>query len=81
MRALKFKVSIGPGEQVVIDLPHDTRGQQAEVIVLLDSEPQTSDASAERVAAWLATIRGDGPFRSREAIDREIAEERASWGD
>lgn len=77
MKALKYQVRIGRDHRVVLDVPAETPEGMAEVIVLVSENP----AHPDDFGAFLAELRRTSPQRTKEDIDREVAEERASWGD
>lgn len=79
VRAIKLSATIGGDRTVVLKLPGDVPEGSAEVIVLVPDEPATDVEGLLRVAAeW----REKHPRRrTKEEIDRYLAEERASWND
>lgn len=81
MWAHKTRVHVTPNQPLQVALPADVPEGEAEVIVLM-TEPTGRQPGAagtlREFTDWLATQPGSG--RSKEAIDRYLAEERASWG-
>ena len=80
MEAYKLKVAIP--EDRVLKLPDDVPTGPAEIIVLSEpavTRPTDVEALLRIGDEWRA--RHPDRLRSKEEIDRYIAEERASWGD
>lgn len=79
MRAYRLKTRLESGKPLVVELPPDAPPGQVEVIVLLADAPASPMlfASMAEFNAWLRQQPPSG--RSRAEIDRDIAEERASW--
>jgi hypothetical protein len=81
MNAIKLQVVVPESRELKITLPPEILPGPAEVIVLVpEQKPQESnlDAILSLVEKW----RKEHPsHRSKEEIDRYLAEERASWGD
>lgn len=96
MHAYKLTVTVPASGHVELDLPADFRGAEAEVIVLhertapavvverLSTSPDepahTSNADA-LLALSKEWSKAPLPARTREEVDREIEEQRNSWGD
>jgi hypothetical protein len=84
MQAYKLAVTIS--EHRTVQLPLDVPAGPAEVIVLLSSPPTSSAGEDsprnEALFRFLETMQKvDQPRRSKEEIDAELAEERATWED
>ena len=80
MWAHKTKVHVIPNQPLQLTLPSDIPEGEAEVIILVTepaAQPLGTLATLRAFTDWLATQPGSG--RSKEEIDRYIAEERASW--
>ena len=80
MLAFKFETSVTQDHRVAFVLPADFPEGGAEIIVL--AKPGVETPSGETlldVLDWLKTQPPTG--RTKEEIDAEIAQERASWGD
>jgi hypothetical protein len=80
MEAYKLKVAIP--EDRVLKLPDDVPTGPVEIIVLSEpavTRPTDVEALLRIGDEWRA--RHPDRLRSKEEIDRYIAEERASWGD
>jgi hypothetical protein len=80
MEAYKLKVAIP--EDRVLKLPEDVPTGPAEIIVLSERavvQPTDVEALLRIGDEWRA--KHPDRLRSKEEIDRYIAEERASWGD
>jgi hypothetical protein len=84
MQAYKLAVTIS--EERTVQLPRDVPAGPAEVIVLFGAaeapsavEGPSRNAALFRLLETLQT--SDHPRRSKEEIDAELAEERASWDD
>jgi hypothetical protein len=82
MNAIKLHIIVPESREVTITLPSDVPPGEAEVIVLTKAAPSTaSRGSWERVRMFLAQTLPAHPGRTKEEIDRFLAEERAGWGD
>jgi len=84
MQAYKLAVTIS--EKRTVQLPPDVPAGPAEIIVLFGATqvPTSAGASSSNAALFqfLETLRAsDHPTRSKEEIDAELADERASWDD
>lgn len=84
MQAYKLAVTIS--EQRTVQLPADIPAGPAEVIVLFGAAeaPPVAEVPSRNAALFqvLETLQvGDHPRRSKEEIDAELVEERASWDD
>jgi hypothetical protein len=80
MFAFKLETSVTEDHRIVVDLPADFPEGGAEIIVL--AKPGAEKPRGETlldILDWLGTQPPTG--RSKEEIDAQIAEERASWGD
>ena len=82
MNAVKIDVVVPEDRELHVTLPQEVPAGRAQVIIL----PQKSQDTPTDVEALLRhgqEWRSKHPdrLRSKEDIDREIAEERASWGD
>ena len=78
MKALKYQVRIGSDHRVVVDVPPDLAEGPAEVILLVPDAPATDN---RELLALLAEFRARPGGRTKEDIDAQVADERASWGD
>jgi len=85
MNAVKRQVVVGKDRRIVVELPSDAPVGPAEVIVLMRAEeeqeagdePMDVEAFLNEIEEWRAAH--PEYRRSKEDIDRELAEERASW--
>ena len=79
MRAHRLKAHVTPNQPLLVSLPPDTPESDVEVIVLFPDEatPSHDFATLAEFNDWLKQQPGSG--RTKEDIDRYIAEERASW--
>lgn len=77
MRAIKLKAQIGTDHTLHLQLPDDVDEGPAEVIVLVEGDPEPVQGSGT-VADFLATHRVTSP-RSKEEIDSYLRTERDSW--
>lgn len=81
MFAHRFKVHIRPNQPLVVPLPPDIPETEAEVIILLPEAPAAPSAFAD-LAEYDAWLRRQPPSGYLvEEIERQIAEERAAWGE
>jgi hypothetical protein len=82
MQALKLTVSV-KNHRVVLDVPNDVPDGQAEVVLLYEEKSAHDLAKAQQrhLEALFARIDQASPQRTIEDMDRQIAEERDSWGD
>jgi hypothetical protein len=81
MRAVRMQVFVENGH-ITAMLPPDVPDGTAE-LVLIYNEPSQLDArgaTARHLEALLERITARAPGRSQDDIDRQIAEERESWG-
>lgn len=81
MQTLKLKVSVRD-HRIADELPQQVPDGEAEVIIHYEEVTQGNPQQARRrhLQALFARMRQHSSNRSREDIDRQIAEERASWG-
>ena len=82
MPAFTVRGKVTPDRRLELQLPPDAPLGEAEAIVTVsDAEPVPG--SKEAVFKALAEIRRTyhGSGRTKEEVDRELAEERASWDD
>lgn len=77
MKALKYQVRIGRDHRVVVDVPAETPEGMAEVIVLVQEEPDRRPDLAAVLAEFRTRVGG----RTKEDIDSRLAAERESWSD
>ena len=82
LHTIKLKAVVDKSQQLHLQLPPDTPVGEAEVIVLVT--PAAPDANAAPMASlreFFAELdaRPQTHPRSREEIEAQIAEERASW--
>lgn len=82
MQTLKLKVSVR-NHHIAEPLPPQIPDGDAEVIIQYQEHSPESIAEVQRryLEAWFARVREHSPNRTREDIDRQLAEERASWGE
>ena len=81
MNAVKLQVVVPESRELTITLPPEVPPGEAEVIVLTQPVSMASRGSWERVRAFLERTPPARPGRTKEEIDRYLAEERTSWGD
>lgn len=81
MRAIKLQVIISESRELTISLPPEVSPGAAEIIILTEATSEASPGSWERIRQFLEQTPPAQPGRTKEEIDRYIAEERASWGD
>jgi hypothetical protein len=74
--ALRITTKVLPGRRIEIDIPEGEVGEDIEVIVML---PEKLKPPQRRALEILAAAHKLGPFRSIEAIDRDLQAERDSW--
>ena len=81
MKAIRISATVGRDRTLVLQLPTETPEGMAEVIVLVpESRPESTDL--DRLLRSADEWRSRHPERgTKESIDRELAEERAAWGD
>ena len=81
MKAIKISANVGRDRKLVLHLPKETPEGLAEVIVLVPEgriDSTDVDALIRNAAEW----RTHHPVRrTKEAIDEELGEERANWGE
>ena len=82
MRALKLRVNV-QNRRIADELPPEVPDGEAELVIHYEEKPAGSVEQLRRryLEALFARVREHSPNRSREDIDRQLAEERASWGD
>lgn len=78
MQAIKLKTRIGRDRRIEIELPPEVPEGEAEVIVLVD-DPISEPSEVSLRAFFEELDRSPHKRRTKEEIDRYIAEERASW--
>ena len=80
MTVHRIKTHIRPNEPLVLNLPADIPEADVDVLVLFPETPSRPSrfASLKEFDDWLVTQLPSG--RSVQDIDRQIAQERASWG-
>ncbi len=82
MNAIKFNAHIDHNHRLEIQLPSDVPEGDAEVIVLIPSVIPSEAQRRRHLETLFAQCAHSGnPGRSAEEIDRQLAEERASWGE
>ena len=79
MNAVKIEVVIPENRELKVTLPLEVAPGPAEVIVLSEKRAQPPRGSWERIRHYLASTPPARPGKSKEEIDRYLAEERASW--
>lgn len=82
MQSVKFKVSVR-NHRITDDLPPEVPDGDAEVEIRFTTESAAGlgEAGLQHLDALFVRIDARSPRRSSESIDRQIAEERASWND
>lgn len=81
MQAIKLSARVDPDHRISLELPPDVPETEVEVIVLVP-EPDAAGENEQRRAleALFGRLDASGrPRRSKEEIDRDLEEERASW--
>ena len=79
MRAHRTKAQVTPGQPLVVTLPPDWPVGNVEVIILFP-EPASTEGTLSTLAELNDWQRQPPPGRrTKEAIDRQIEEERAAW--
>jgi hypothetical protein len=77
MRAIKLQTYVSEDHTVKLQLPDDVREGPAEVIVLV---PEAHRKTASSLSDFLTTLSSrPRRIRSKEEIDRDLAQERESW--
>ena len=81
MQTLKLRVRV-ENRRIATELPPDVPDGNIEVEIHYEVKPLEDVEHARRtyLEALFADINAHSPNLSREEIDRQIAEERASWG-
>lgn len=79
MLAYQFRQEIPATHRVTIELPPDApTGEQAQIIVLFpEKQSQARPNDVNALLDFLATLTPSG--RTKEEIEQQIQEERASW--
>lgn len=82
MQTLKLKVNVRD-HRIASELPPEVPDGEAELVIhYQESKPDNLEHARRRhLEALFARIRRHSPNRSREDIDRQVAEERAGWGE
>ena len=82
MQTLTLKVSVR-NHRIAEELPPEVPDGEAELEIRYEEKPAAGiqEARQRHLEALFARINQRSPNRSREDIDRQLAEERASWGD
>lgn len=82
MQTLKLKVNVRD-HRIAAELPADVPDGEVELVIHYEViEPESVEQARRRhLQALFADIARHSPNLSREEIDRQIAEERASWGE
>lgn len=82
MQTLKLRVSVRD-HRIAAELPPEVPDGDAELVLHYQEIAPGSLERARRrhLQELFARIRRHSPNRSREDIDRRVAEERASWGE
>ena len=81
MRAVKLQVVISEDRKLTLALPPEVEPRAAEIIILTEATSEPPPGSWERIRQFLEQTPLARPGRTKEEIDRYVAEERASWGD
>ncbi len=81
MNAVKLHVVVPENRELKITLPSEVPPGAVEVIVLSEIAAEPSSGSWKRIQQFLNRTPPARPGRTKEEIDRDLEEERASWGD
>lgn len=81
MREVHIKGRISGDHRLEAGVPLDIPEGEVDVIVLVGSAGADDEARRRHLEMLFDRIRARAPNRSKDDIDRQIAEERASWGD
>ncbi len=82
MHAIKLNVYIDHNQRLEIQLPSDTPECNAEIIVLIPSEAPNEALRRRHLETLFAQIpQSNAAGRSAAEIDRQLAQERNSWGE
>lgn len=82
MHAIKLNAHIDHNHRIEIQLPADVPEGDAEVIVLIPSEvPNEAHRRRHLETLFKQFVHTGHPGRSAAEIDRQLAEERDSWGE
>ncbi len=81
MSTFTLRGRITADRRLEVQLPPDAPEGDAEVTVSVEDRPASPLSSPERLLAFLAELHRSypGSERTREEVDRALAEERASW--
>jgi hypothetical protein len=79
MNAVKIDVVIPENRELRVSLPPEVVPGPAEIIVLSERRAQPPRGSWDRIRQCLERTPPARPGKSKEEIDRYLAEERASW--
>lgn len=81
MQSLKLRVNVRD-HRIADELPPEVPDGEAELVIQFEGSAAPDMEHARRHLQLLFDrLRGRSPGRSREDIDRQLAEERAGWGD
>jgi len=82
MKAVKLMVNV-QNHRISADVPASVPDGEAEVVILYEAQDADAVEQSGRrhLEALLARVRRHSPNRTREDIDRQVAEERSSWGE
>lgn len=82
MQTLKLKVNVR-NHRIAEELPLQVPDGDVEVVIRYEEPPAENIDQVRRgyLEALFARLRQRSPHRSREDIDRQLAEERGSWGE
>jgi hypothetical protein len=80
MREVHIKGHVSRDHRLEAGVPADVPEGEVNVIVLVEQSDADDVARHQHLSALFARIRARVPGRSKDDIDRQIAEERASWG-
>jgi len=81
MNAVKIDVVIPENHELKITVPPEMPPGPAEVIVLRDAAVPSPPGSWERIRQYFLTTPPARPGKTKEEMDRYLAEERSSWDD
>jgi hypothetical protein len=82
MHAIKINAHIDHNHRLEIQLPSDVPGGNAEVIVLIPSQPPNEALRRRHLETLFGQYpQGNGAGRSAADIDHQLAQERNFWGE
>ena len=83
MQAIRLRTTVTADRHLNVVLPPEVPEGEVEAVILYENDSRIGIEEARRrhLREWIARIRQHSPNRSREDIDRQIAEERDAWGE